>query len=175
MATRKTEKKSANGESGVTVSRPRMPAEYGVPKDKKDLLPWSYVSERMAKALHYWICTVTPDARPHATPVDGLWLDDRLYFGGSPDSRWMRNLATNPALDVHLESATELLILRGNALELKSPERSLTASLSKASAEKYGFGPKPEQYEAGGVYVFRPRVVLAWKHFPKDATRWQFR
>jgi hypothetical protein len=43
-----------------------------------------------------------------------------------------------------------------------------------ASVTKYGYGPKPEEYEkTEGVFVFRPRVVLAWKQFPKDATRWR--
>ncbi len=160
--------------SGPVASRPRMPKEYGLPKDTKGLLPWSHVSERMAKAMHYWICTVTPGGQPHATPVDGLWLDDVLYFGGSPQTRWHRNLAANPTMSVHLEDPKEVVILRGAAHELTSPERALTMTLSKASKDKYGFAPKPEEYAAGGVYVFRPRVVLAWKKFPKDATRWQF-
>jgi nitroimidazol reductase NimA-like FMN-containing flavoprotein (pyridoxamine 5'-phosphate oxidase superfamily) len=152
-----------------------MPAAYGLTtKGKPTFLPWSHVSERMEKAQHYWICTVTPDRRPHATPVDGLWLDDRLYFGGSPESKWHRNLKANPAINVHLESATDLIILRGDARELKSPARSLAENLSKASNAKYGYGSKPEEYEAGGVYVFRPRVVIAWRATLKDPTRWQF-
>jgi len=156
------------------ISRPYMPKDYGLPKDKKRLLPWSYVVEGMSKAMHYWICTVTPDQYPHATPVDGLWLEDRLYFGGSPETRWQRNLASNPAMQVHLESATELLILRGEAKPLKGPAKELTVILSKASKEKYGYAPKPEDYSKAGVYVFRPKIVLAWKQFPKDATRWAF-
>ncbi len=60
------------------ASRPQIPADYGVPHNTKGLLPWSHVTERMAQALHYWICTVGPNGRPHATPVDGLWLDDQL-------------------------------------------------------------------------------------------------
>jgi pyridoxamine 5'-phosphate oxidase-like protein len=167
--------RSGKTKSGFVVSRPLMPAEYGLPKDNKGLLDWSYVREQMTNALHYWICTVTPDARPHATPVDGLWMDERLYFGGSPKSRWQRNLKKNPALDVHLESTMQLMILRGEAHELKSLARSLSTVLSKASAKKYGFGLKPEQYEQGGVFVFQPQLVLAWKNFPKDATRWKFR
>jgi nitroimidazol reductase NimA-like FMN-containing flavoprotein (pyridoxamine 5'-phosphate oxidase superfamily) len=156
------------------VGRPRMPKDYGIPKDKKGLLPWSHVSERMTQAKHYWICTVTPDGKPHATPVDGLWLKDALYFGGSPQTRWYRNLAANPAINVHLENPLEVVILRGQARTLTKPGRALATSLSKASKEKYGFAPKPEDYEKGGVYVFQPRVVIAWKKFPKDATRWQF-
>jgi hypothetical protein len=74
----------------------------------------------MPKAMHYWICTVTPDHRPPATAVDGLWLEDKLYFGGSPETRWQRNLGPNPTMQVHLESTTELLILRGEAKPLKA-------------------------------------------------------
>jgi nitroimidazol reductase NimA-like FMN-containing flavoprotein (pyridoxamine 5'-phosphate oxidase superfamily) len=175
MATKKTRTKTVDRDrSRIIVDRPIMPPEYGLPKNKTGLLDWSYVQDQMTKAMHYWICTVTPDQRPHATPVDGLWLDDRLYFGGSSQSRWHRNLKTNPAVEVHLENAMQLLILRGEAHELNAPARELTARLSTASAHKYGFGLKPEQYEQGGVYVFQPRVVIAWKNFPKDATRWRF-
>ena len=175
MATKRTSApKTAKAGAGPVATRPRMPKDYGIPKDNKGLLPWSHVSGRMAAAMHYWVCTVTPDGRPHATPVDGLWLDDLLYFGGSPQSRWRRNLAANPAVNIHLENALDVVILRGEARELTAPERSLTARLSTASREKYGFAPSPEDYEKGGVFVFHPRVVLAWKQFPKDATRWQF-
>jgi nitroimidazol reductase NimA-like FMN-containing flavoprotein (pyridoxamine 5'-phosphate oxidase superfamily) len=162
------------GQSGPAASRPRIPADYGIPKDAKGLLPWSHVTERLTHAMHYWVCTITPDGRPHATPVDGLWLDDRLYFGGSPETRWRRNLAARPAVSIHLESATDVVILRGDARELKAPDRALAEKLSKASVEKYGYSPGPDAYEAGGVYVFRPRVALAWKQFPKDASRWEF-
>ena len=147
---------------------------YGIPKHKKGLLPWSHVSERMTKAKHYWISTVSPDGRPHATPVDGLWLDDHLYFGGSPETRRNRNLAANSAVCIHLESAMDVVILRGDAQELRA-DRSLAVRLAEASRKKYGYAPKPEQYEkTPGMFVFRPRVVLAWKDFPKDATRWRF-
>src|SRR5215471_19964082 len=156
------------------TDRPRMPKQYRLPRDKKGLLAWSYVVERMTEAKHYWICTVTPDGRPHATPVDGLWMDDVLYFGGSPETRWQRNLVENPACSIHLENALEVVILRGEAHIAHKIDPALAQSLSKASKEKYGFAPSPKDYEKGGVYVFRPKVVLAWQHFPKDATRWRF-
>lgn len=155
------------------VSRPKIPAEYGIPKNNKGLLPWSHVTERMTQALHYWICTVDADNRPHVTPVDGLWLDDRLYFGGSPQTRRNRDLATNPAVSVHLDSSDDVVILHGDA-HLQVPDHALATQLSKLSAEKYGYGASPEDYEKMGAHVFRPRVVFAWKQFPKDVTRWQF-
>jgi hypothetical protein len=59
-------------------------------------------------------------------------------------------------------------------VSITATDRSLAEKLSKASEDKYGFAPKPEDYQKGNVFVFRPGVVLAWKQFPKDATRWQF-
>jgi nitroimidazol reductase NimA-like FMN-containing flavoprotein (pyridoxamine 5'-phosphate oxidase superfamily) len=173
--TKRTSKKNQiDQETGPKASRPHMPG-YGVPKDKKGLLPWSHVTERMAEAQNYWICTVSPDGRPHATPVWGLWIDDRLYFGGSPQTRRNRNLAENPAVCVHLESGSDVLILHGDAHELRAPDRSLVARLIEVSKSKYGYAPKAEDYDkTPGTYVFRPRWVLAWKQFPKDATRWNF-
>ncbi len=175
MTTRKrsAQKKSIDREAGPTASRPHMPG-YGVPKDKKGLLHWSHVTERMAEAQNYWVCTVSPDGRPHATPVWGLWIDDRLYFGGSPNTRRSRNLAENPAVCVHLESGSDVIILHGDARELGAPEPSLTARLIETSAKKYGYAPKPEDYGAPGNYVFRPLWALAWKQSLKDATRWRF-
>jgi nitroimidazol reductase NimA-like FMN-containing flavoprotein (pyridoxamine 5'-phosphate oxidase superfamily) len=163
------------GRQGETpiAGRPHMPG-YGVPEDKKGLLPWSHVTERMTEAQNYWIGTVSPDGHPHATPVWGLWVDDRLYFGGSPQTRRSRNLAQNPAVCVHLESGSEVVILHGEAEELRAPEQALRLRLIEASAAKYGFKPKPEDYDAPGTFVFRPRMAMAWKQFPKDATRWYF-
>ncbi|MCI0339137.1 MAG: pyridoxamine 5'-phosphate oxidase family protein [Acidobacteria bacterium] len=172
VTTKRASKKKQPGlESGPKASRPHIPG-YGIPNDKKGLLPWEHVTDRMSQAMHYWICTVSPDGRPHATPVDGLWLDDQLYFGGSPQTRRNRNLAANPAVCVHLENGLDVVILHGDAKELRAPDLSLATRLSEESARKYGYGPKPEEFGAGGVYVFRPRMVLAWKQFPKDATRW---
>jgi hypothetical protein len=54
MTSRKpTAKRQASGAAGPRVSRPQLPAEYGLPKHTKDLLPWSYVGERMSEAMHY--------------------------------------------------------------------------------------------------------------------------
>ncbi len=114
------------------ASRPQLPADYGVPTATKDLLPWSHVTAQMTMARHYWVCTVSPNGQPHATPVDGLWLDDRLYFGGSPQTRRNRNLAENPAVCIHLESADDVLILQGKA-RLHTSERAVAQRMAQAS------------------------------------------
>jgi len=174
MPARKTSTKQRPPDQpvGPRASRLRLPAEYGVPKGKKGLLPWSHVTERMTSALHYWVCTVSPDGQPHATPVDGLWLDDRLYFGGSPQTRRNRNLVENLAVCIHLESADDVLILHGKA-RLRALEHAVALRLVEASQQKYGYASKPEDYEAGGVHEFRPRLVFAWTPPLKNATRWE--
>ena len=170
---RASTKKPAGRDASPPGRRPYIPG-YGIPKDKKEMLAWSHVSERMAKAQHYWICTVSPDGRPHATPVDGLWLEGQLFFGGSPTTRRNRNLAANPSVCVHLESGADVVILHGDA-RTSRVDRALAVRLAEESARKYAYAPKPEEYEKGeGVFAFRPRVVFAWKQFPRDATRWRF-
>ena len=174
MSTKQVSKKNQSSPTNnPVISRPKIPAEYGIPKNNKGLLPWSHVTDRMSRAMHYWICTVGTDGRPHATPVDGLWLEERLYFGGSPKTRRNRNLVENPAISVHLDSSDDVVILHGNAY-LQVPDHELAVRLSKASGEKYGYGTSPEMYEKIGVQVFHPITVFAWKQFPKDVTRWRF-
>jgi len=85
----------------------RFPAAYGQPGGPDSLLPWSYVEERLRAAANYWITTVGPPARPHARPVDGVWVGGALCFGGSPETRWVRNLIANPSISVHLSSEAE--------------------------------------------------------------------
>lgn len=167
-------KKLAEQLKGPLASRPHMPG-YGVPETQQGMLPWSHITARMNEAQNYWVCTVSPEGQPHATPVWGLWLDDRLYFGGGPKTRRQRNLAANPAVCIHLESGADVVILHGEAHPLGKPERALTLRLIEISRQKYGYAPSPEEYEAGeNITVFRPRKVLAWTQFPQDATRWQF-
>jgi hypothetical protein len=81
----------------------------------------------------------------------------------------------NPFVCVHLESGSDVVILQGEAHELRNMEKSLAARLSEESKMKYGYAPKPEEYvKTPGIYIFKPHKVFAWKQFPKDATRWQF-
>jgi general stress protein 26 len=155
----------------------RFPAEYGE-HGEEDLLPWSYVDERLRAAPNYWITTVTPAGRPHARPVDGVWLDGALCFGGSPETRWVRNLSANPAISVHLASNAEAIILEGTAELVTDPAHPLAAASTAASREKY-----PQYYTAGEegppslpFWMFRPSLAFAWalEGFPKGATRWTF-
>jgi hypothetical protein len=43
--------------------RPDIP-EYGIPETEEGVLPWSHVTERMEKAINYWIATTDPKGTP---------------------------------------------------------------------------------------------------------------
>lgn len=156
------------------VSRPRIPAEYGVPTDEENLLRWAYVDGRMSGSEHYWLATTGPDNKPHVRPVDGMWLDGKLYFGGSIESRWRRNLESNPSASINLEDGEKAVVLQGEVREVR-PDRDLAIRLAGASNLKYGFDQKPEDYEGAAILEFTPALVFAWQVLYKDATRWRFR
>jgi hypothetical protein len=108
-----------------SVGPVRFPVQYGTPGGPETLRPWSDVEARMRAAANYWITTVGPDARPHARPVDGVWVDGALCFGGSPETRWVRNLMANSAISVHLSSEAEAIILEGAAEYVRVDARRL--------------------------------------------------
>src|SRR2546423_5507876 len=76
-------------------------------------LPWTWATDRLTRARNYWIATTRPEGLPHSRPVWGVWLDDIFYF--STGSLAAHNLAANPAITVHLESGSEVVIIEGEA------------------------------------------------------------
>ena len=158
-----------------SVRSVRFPAAYGTPGGPDSLLPWSYVEGRLRTASNYWITTVGPNGQPHARPVDGVWVDDALCFGGSPETRWVRNLMANPSLSAHLSSDAEAIILDGTAELVTDPSHPLATLSMAASKEKY-----PQYFPADAPFrpfwALRPTTAFAWPlaGFPRGATRWQF-
>lgn len=170
----------ANRGTEPTGSRPRTPGPgYGVPQDNETLMPWGRVDERLREARTYWIATVTPEGRPHAVPTWGVWLDRTFYTEGG--GRKVRNLRTNPAVVVHLESGEDVIIVEGEAGEISRPERTLFERIDAAFGAKYDYkpsdnlsGPEDVPYPEGGLFAVRPRVIFAWSRFPEDVTRFTF-
>lgn len=157
---------------GPNVSRLHLPEGYGLSPESR-LLEWADVDARLTAASHYWICTVSRSMTPHPRPIDGMWIDQRLYFGGDPESKWQRNLATNQAAAVHLDDPEHAVIAEGAVTRVR-PDRALSERLVTASNEKYHMGQKIEDYEGQDLGVFTPFVVLAWDTLYEDATRFAF-
>jgi Pyridoxamine 5'-phosphate oxidase len=158
--------------SSDPVAEPlRVPSAYGRPEAP---LAWSDVRGRLVDATHYWLATVRPDGRPHVVPVDGIWVDDGWFFGGSADTVRHRNLTVNPRAVVHLGDAGRVVVVEGVCEEV-FPDAPLAARLAEQSRAKYGYAPEPASYASTGVWRLRPDRVLAWERFPRDATRFVFR
>lgn len=159
----------------TSATSARFPDGYGVPGDER--YPWSYVEEKLRSAPNYWLATVGPGGRPHARPVDGVWVEGALCFGGSPDTRWVRNLQANPAASVNLSSEAEAIILEGAAELITNPQHPLAVASTAANKVKY-----PQYFESGLLSEFhpfwalRPKTAYAWslEGFPDRATRWKF-
>jgi nitroimidazol reductase NimA-like FMN-containing flavoprotein (pyridoxamine 5'-phosphate oxidase superfamily) len=146
-----------------------LPGAYG---EATTTLDWASVQDRLEQAERYWLATTRSDGRPHVIPIDGIWLDDTWYFGGAPETVHQRSVKENPNLVMHLEDPMAAVIVEGEA-EWLTPSIEDAKRLSEASKAKYGYAPSPEDYTSG-VWGLKPRRVLAWNKFPKDATRFLF-
>ena len=136
------------------------------------LLKWETVRNDLSSAERYWIATTREDGRPHVVPVDGIWLDDLWYYGGSEDTVHHRTVTANPHVVMHLEDAVKAIIVEGE-VRSTTPSTPVAERLAAASQTKYGYAPPAAEYEKGVLALF-PSRVLAWTMFPKDATRFRF-
>jgi hypothetical protein len=144
--------------------RPDFEESYGVPETEDELIDWEQVERRLAPAMNYWLATVRPDGRLHSVPVWGIWHDGALHFGGGPTTQKAKNVARNPHVALHLESATEVVIVEGVAVEVTdSAEQHRIDDVYEA---KYGIRHGPP------VWRVEARKIFAWTDFPTDVTRW---
>jgi nitroimidazol reductase NimA-like FMN-containing flavoprotein (pyridoxamine 5'-phosphate oxidase superfamily) len=153
-------------------SRPHFPSGYL--ENPKGFVPWEYVEKRLTEALHYWLCSVRPDGRPHAVPKWAVFVDGKIYFDGSPETRHARNIAENPQVLCHLESGEDVIIVEGRAKASGKPSSELAHRIARAYADKYaerGYAPEPGQWDEGGLFEITPRIVIAWTQFTDDPTR----
>jgi hypothetical protein len=161
------------------AGRPVLPADYGIPENNDDLLPWSFVVERMTAAKNYWVVSADLSAKPSVTPVWGTWFENKFYCDGSPATRRGKNILQNPQVSVHLESGDEVVILEGEAIIYQTaPAHALAEKVAEGYRAKYaqlGYSPATEQWDQGGLFEFTPKKVLAWTKFPTDMTRWLFK
>lgn len=156
----------------IKVSRPDFPPGYV--EHPTSSLTWDYVVQRMTESKNYWLCSVRPDGRPHTIPRWGVFIDARLYYDGSPETRHALNISTNPYVSVHLENGDQALIAEGVCAPAGRPDAALAERLAdayRAKYKKWGYAPEASQWDGGGLYVFTPSKVLAWTSFVEDPTK----
>ena len=156
------------------VERPAIPPEYGAAK-ASEYVDWAHVEDRLARDRVYWIATVGSDGRPSVRPVDGMYVDGALWVGGSPATRWIRDLATNPHVAVHLDGVDDVIIVEGVVEILETVEADLAERLAAASKAKFPeYGVTAAVYRKRGAIAIRPASVVSWTHIAKDPTRFRF-
>ena len=157
------------------VSRPQFPKGYV--DNPASYVDWSWVAAQLTDSKNYWLCSVRPDGRPHVIPRWAVYVDGRIYYDGSPETRHAQNIDTNPHVSVHLESGDQVVILEGISTPAGKPGLDLANRLVKAYRKKYaaqGYSPEPSQWDEGGLYVFTPSQCIAWTSFTQDPTKFVF-
>jgi hypothetical protein len=142
-------------------------------------LPWKWAAARLKEARNYWIATTRSDSRPHSRPVWGIWLDEAFYF--STGSLVAQNLVTNPAITIHLESGSDVVIIEGVAEVVDNA--SLVEQVVSLYNQKYNWDVDPTHLP-GPFYTVRPQLAFGWlsdasgldhgSAFHGTATRWRF-
>ena len=158
-----------------TVIRPMFPDGYV--ENPTSFLTWAHVVKRLTEAKNCWICSVRPNGHPHVIPKWGVWIDDRYYFDGSPETRHARNIAENPHVSLHLEDGFDVVIVEGIAGEAERPTPEMGERLAAAYGTKYAemdYKPKPNQWDEGGLFQILPTMVLAWTDFAGNPTKFVF-
>ncbi len=156
------------------VMRPKFPPGY---VDKPvSYLTWGWVAARLTESKHYWLCSVRLNGMPHDVPRWCVYVDGKIYYDGSPETRHARNIEKNPRVSLHLESGSEAIILEGMSASAGKPSTELGKRLSQAykKYKELGYAPKPDSWDAGGLFVFTPRQCIAWSNFTKDSTKFVF-
>jgi nitroimidazol reductase NimA-like FMN-containing flavoprotein (pyridoxamine 5'-phosphate oxidase superfamily) len=146
-----------------------MPDGYGVPDNDEGLLNWEQVNEWLEQTKVFWIGTTRPDGRPHAIPIWGAWVENCFYFDGSPETRWARNIATNPGIVVHIERGDVAVMVDGT-VEGLVPGPEVHSKIRESYGSRYDYVPK----EGEIMYKATPKVAFAWADFPRSVTKFRF-
>ena len=141
------------------------------------MVSWLEVAARLAAARSYWLCTTMPSGAPHAAPVWGVVLNHTLYLYTERRTVKARNLAADPRAVVHLQSAEDVVIVRGTAEDLGTPAQ--VPEVVAALSAKYT-GTVDRQYLPDAdpdfdiVYALRPASAMIWRlaDYESSQRRW---
>ena len=156
------------------VTRPTLPAGYGVSAQLQGTLRWISVRRVLEGALRYWIATSNVDDGPHIIQQWAGWVDDTLYFGGSDKTKWARHLRRDPRAAVSIERTGYSIMVEGCAELLGTATPELAAALVATFNKKYGYQTTAEDWSKGGLWAIRAQKVFAWKFADMGTTATRF-
>lgn len=159
------------------ASRPYMPGYGTLPADRgTGLLPWTWALARLQESHDFWLATVSPDGRPHLTPVWAVWDDGALWFSAGPKSRKIRNIRAGSAASVSTEDPENPVVLEGG-VELVTETDQVLRFVAVVNV-KYRTEYPVEFFSPDQAVVARIRPVWAFglmsSDFDGSPTRWTF-
>ena len=103
-------------------------------------IEWARGLNVLQRASIYWVSTVRPDARPHVTPLLGVWRDGAMYFCTGAGERKAKNLENNSHC-ILTTGANTLddgidVVVEGEALQVTDTAE--LASVADVYESKYG-------------------------------------
>jgi len=148
---------------------------------------WERGRRVLEAAELYWLTSVRPDGRPHATPLLGVWVADEFFFSTGSTERKAKNLAGNP----HCIVTTGRNVLDGLDIVVEGTASAVDAAadlraVADALETKYGphfeapdgtWGGLGDAIREGQVGIWRvvPQTVFGFgKGEPFSQTRWTF-
>ncbi|MBG6095329.1 pyridoxamine 5'-phosphate oxidase family protein [Nocardioides luteus] len=151
----------------------RFPKGYGTPSE---LLAWEDVRQRLVEAKQFWFAFERPGRSPHVTPLDGIWFEEKLVYGGSPETLHRRLAAAHPKVTVNLPDPWKLVVIEGEVREtgFAPGVAAEIAGLLNAKYPEYGDNVFDPKHYTEGAPVVHPGRIRAWTSFPKDATAFVF-
>jgi hypothetical protein len=141
-----------------TAALAKLAPGYGKPQE---LLAWEIVRAELESAKQYWLSITGADGPPHVRPLDGLWLNERWFYGGSPETRHIQAVAARPQATLHLPDPWRAVIVEGVVEEVE-PSQDLVDRLIEGSFQKYPeYGqPDPQPLHDRALSPTRARLRL---------------
>jgi hypothetical protein len=129
------------------------------------VLAWDEIESRFQAAPNWWVATTGP-AGPHSVPVWGVVVGGVLSFYGAPDAVRSQNLAADPRLVLHLESASDVLLLHGTADVAGAaggdPAVNAAYAVKYAAPDDLEYLPDAPANERALRYAVEPLRAVAW-------------
>jgi general stress protein 26 len=145
---------------------------------------WTDARQALEEAKTFFLSTVRPDGRPHATTLIAVWVDDALYFCTGPGEQKAKNLEQNPHCVLAtgnnaMEGGLDLVV-EGDAVAVT--DKSKLQRIADAYEAKYGsdwhfdVGDGGFEHEAGNALVFEvsPAKALGFAKGDFSQTTWRF-
>ena len=138
-------------------------------------LGWDETRALLEAAELFWICTVRPDGRPHATPLVAVWVDGAIHFHTGAREQKFANLRHNEHVVLvtgtnEWESGVDLVV-EGAAARVTDPavlERLATAWAGKwdgrwqLTVREGGFRDADRDDGGSEVFSVTPTTIYAY-------------